>query len=202
MRRPLAIALLLGACATPDGVPSPPSGSKPGTTFGEPISTQQVLQGIQIGEGGDLFPCDPVLTPLDEGAAEALFAELEGSWELPYGYEGLSGTADVSVALSSTWELTWTDAYTSSTVDCTTEAPATVGALWLDIDSADASVHQPVFASTLDAPPTGFVGEVPGMELGLDGTTYDVVGRVDGGALVLWIYEDLVYAEPLGAFGD
>lgn len=201
MGRPLAIALLLGACAGPDEVPSP-SGSKPGTTFGEPISTQQVLQGIQIGEGGDPLPCDPVLTAIDDGSVDVLFADIEGSWpQLPYAYEGLAGAADVSVALSSTWELTWTDYPTASTFDCLAEPPVTVGALWLAIEGDDAAVHQPVFAATLDTPPTRFVGDVPGAELGLDGATYDVEGLVDGVELELRVYEDLIDGQPLGAFG-
>ncbi len=203
MRHPLAIAIALSACTGPVEGPTSPSGSKPGTTFGEPVSTQQVLQGIQIGEGGDILPCEGVLTAIEDGSAAPLFADLEGTWpQLPYGYEGLSGSADVSVALAGTWELTWTDAPTASTFDCQAERPVTVAALWLDIDGDDAAVHQPVFATALDEASSRFVGQVPGTELGLTGASYDLEGLVREGDLTVSVYEDPLYGQPLGAFGD
>ena len=196
--RQLMLVSSLGACAPGGTAPPLPPGTSP-TGGGEPITTQQVLQGIQIGEGGDPIPCDPVLTETHD--ADHLFVGLEGRWEgLVYAWEGQSGTADVSIVLDSTWEVTWVDQGDTG-FDCDGEPALRVGALWLHASGGlDASV--PVFAHSVDSPATRFVGEAQGADLHLDAERYDLSGTVVDDVLGIEVYTDLPYGERVGTLAS
>jgi len=201
---PTLLSVLLAAGCTPTAGPGTTPGTDTGSSFGEPISTPQVLQGIQIGEGGDQLPCEAILVPVDEPDVDSLFAGLPGTWEaLPYAYEGVTGTADLTLVLDGTWSLTWSDLAGSSTgFDCDAEPPAWVAGLWLAIDGPTLAAEVPVFAVTLDQPASDFVGEVASEALGLGpGDPYHLWGRVDGSELVVDVYTDLLYGSPAGSFG-
>jgi hypothetical protein len=193
MVRHLLPLALLGACTQAPETTLP--GATPGG--GEPISTQQVLQGIQIGEGGDLLPCDPVLTEVHD--ADASFADLQGSWDAAsYDLDSASGTVDLGLALAGTWELDWVD-QGSTGFDCAGEPTVLVGGLWLDL-RGDLSATFPVFARTPDLPASSFVGRAEGTWLGLEEGAYDLVGTVTEGALGIDVFDDLLYGNVVGRF--
>ncbi len=201
---PTLLSMLLAGACTPTAGPGAAPSTDTGSSFGEPPSTQQVLQGIQIGEGGDQLPCEANLLAVEEPDVDSLFAGLPGAWAaLPYATEGTTGTADLTLVLDGTWQLTWSDLEGSSAdFDCGAETPVWVAGLWLGIDGSTLSAQVPVFARAIDQPASDFVGEVASEALGLGaGDPYHLWGRVDGAKLVVDVYTDLLYGSPVGSFG-